>query len=247
MVLTIAGKELRALFSSPLAWVVLAVVQLILGYVFLVGIDRFLQLQPQLAQLQNPPGATEIVVAPVFGLAAVVMLMVVPLLSMRMIAEERRNQTLPLLLSAPVSITEIVLGKFAGLFAFLALSSALIAVMAVSLYLGGKVDLGLVGVNLLGLLLLDATFAAIGLYLSCLTSQPVIAAVAALAVLLGLWLVGLGVSDPGHVTHMLSLLRHFESFARGLIHTGDLAYFALVIAVFLWLSVRRLDRDRLAA
>jgi ABC-2 type transport system permease protein len=187
------------------------------------------------------------VVAPVFGLAAVVMLMVVPLLSMRMIAEERRNQTLPLLLSAPVSITEIVLGKFAGLFAFLALSSALIAVMAVSLYLGGKVDLGLVGVNLLGLLLLDATFAAIGLYLSCLTSQPVIAAVAALAVLLGLWLVGLGVSDPGHVTHMLSLLRHFESFARGLIHTGDLAYFALVIAVFLWLSVRRLDRDRLAA
>jgi ABC-2 type transport system permease protein len=247
MILTIAAKELRALFSSPLAWVVLAVVQLIVGYVFLVGIDRFLQLQPQLAQLPNPPGVTEIVVAPVFGLAAVVMLMVVPLLSMRLFAEERRNQTLTFLLSAPVSITDIVLGKFAGLLSFLALSAGLIAVMALSLHLGGRIDLGLLGLNVLGLLLLDATFAAIGLYLSCLTSQPVIAAIAALAVLLALWLVGLGVTEPGHVTHIISVLRHFESFARGLLDTGDVAYFVLVIAVFLWLAIRRLDRDRLAA
>ena len=99
MIFTIAGKELKSLFASPLAWVVLTVMQLILGYVFLRRLDDFLQLQSQLSRLANPPGASELVAAPVFGTAAGVLLFAVPLLAMRLVAEERRNQTMALLLS----------------------------------------------------------------------------------------------------------------------------------------------------
>lgn len=247
MIFTIAAKELRALFQSPLAWVVLAVLQLILAYVFLVGLDRYVELQPQLAQYPNPPGITEVIVGPVFGSAAMVLLMIVPLLSMRLIAEERRNQTLTLLVSAPVSVTEIVLGKFLGLTVFLLATTGLVTAMGLSLMAGGRIDLGLLASNVAGLLLLSGAFAAIGLYVSSLTSNPVVAAVGTLAGLLVLWILNMGTSDPGSVLHLLSLLKHYETFARGVIHTGDLAYFALFIVLFLWLAARRLDRDRLSA
>ena len=115
MILTIAGKELKGLFASPLAWVVLCVVQIIAGYAFLRRLDDFLQMQPQLANMANAPGATELVAAAVFGTVAALLLFAVPVLAMRLIAEERRNQTMVLLMSAPVSMTEIVLGKFLGL------------------------------------------------------------------------------------------------------------------------------------
>ena len=133
MIATIAGKELKSLFASPLAWVLLTVTQIIIGYVFLRRLDDFLQMQSQLIRLASPPGATELVAAPVFGTAAGVLLFTVPLLAMRLIAEERRNQTLVLIITAPVSMTQIVLGKFLGLLVFLLLTVALTALMPLSL------------------------------------------------------------------------------------------------------------------
>ena len=247
MILTIALKELRGMFNAPLAWVVLAVLQFIFGFVYLIGLNHYLEIQPQLIQTPNPPGATEMILTPVFGIAAIVLLMVVPLLSMRLIAEERRNQTLTFLLSAPVSLTEIALGKFLGLLLFLLVPTGLIAAMGLALYSGGKIDLGLLASNALGLILLNAAFASVGLYLSSLTAQPVVAAVSAFAVLLVLWLVNMGTSDPNSLLHLLSLLKHYETFARGTLHTGDVAYFTLLTGLFLALSIRRLDRDRIAS
>src|SRR5262249_987001 len=101
MIPTIAGKELKALFASPLAWVVLTMAQVVIGYTFLRRLEFFRQeLQPQLSQMANPPGATEVIAASAFATAAMVFLLAVPLLAMRLIAEERRNQTLVLLVSA---------------------------------------------------------------------------------------------------------------------------------------------------
>lgn len=245
MILTIAGKDLRRLFTSPLAWAILAFLQLILAWIFLSRLQTFLDLQPQIALMPGGPGLTEIVVAPTFGTAAIVLLMVVPLLSMRLIAEERRNQTLPFLMSAPVSITQIVVGKFVGLLAFLSLAVGLVVLMAVSLYSGGKLDLGLLGGNVLGLLLLCGSFAAVGLYLSCLTAQPLVAGVGTFAVLLGLWLVNISTNDPDSALHLLSLIKHFDTFAKGTVALNDLVYYMVLIALFLLLSIRRLDADRL--
>jgi len=244
---TIAMKELRLLFASPLAWVVLAFLQLILAWVFLVRLQSFMELQPQLAMMPNAPGVTELIAAPVFGTATIILLMVVPLLSMRLVAEERRNQTLPLLMSAPVSITQIVLGKFLSLLGFLAIAIGLILLMSFSLYVGGRLDLGLLAGNALGLLLLCGSFAAVGLYLSCLTAQPLVSAVGTFAVLLILWLINIAATDPGSLLHLLSLIKHFDSFGKGVIAVNDLVYYLALIALFLLLSIRRLDADRLRA
>lgn len=247
MIRTIIGKELRSLFTSPLAWVVLAFLQVILGWIFLTRVDYFLTIQAQLARVPNAPGLTEIVVVPLFGIASIVLLMSVPLLTMRLVAEERRNQTMTLLISAPVSMTQIVLGKYFATVIFLAFMGGLIVLMGLSLLLGGSLDAGLIAANMAGLMLLAGSFAAIGLFVSCLTTQPVVAAVGTLAAFLVLWLINIAATDPGSPLHLLSLLKHFESFMNGSIAVTDLIYFVLLIAVFLILSIRRLDADRLRA
>lgn len=246
MILTIANKELKTLFGSPLAWSVLAVMQFILAWIFLARLDAFVGVQSQLVRLANPPGVTEVVVVPLFGSAAILLLMAAPLLTMRLISEERRNQTMTFLISAPVSMTQIILGKFFGLMLFLAAVIGLLALMTLSLYAGGALDTGLLLSNMTGLLLLAASYAALGLYVSCLTDHPAIAAIGALGALLALWSINLAAAgDPDSVLHALSLLKHYENFSKGLVDTFDAAYYVLFISAFLALAIRRLDRDRL--
>ena len=121
MLLTLAQRELRTLFVSPMAWSILAITQLILAFIFLALVEGYIVNQPQLMMLENVPGVTERIIAPLYGAAAWLFMMVVPLLTMRIISEERRNHSLTLLLSAPLSMTEIILGKFLGLMLFLLL------------------------------------------------------------------------------------------------------------------------------
>ena len=245
MIVTIIRKELSMLFISPLAWILLALIQLILTWVFLVRLDAFLEIQSQLMQIANPPGITEIIISPVFAMAAIILLMVTPLLSMRLLAEERRNHTLTLLISAPVSMTDIVIGKFLGLMVFFLVVITLIVALSISLRLGGALDFGLLLSNTLGLFLVAACFSALGLYISSLTAQPVIAAIGTLGVLLGLWMINLAASETDGWLQYFSLLKHFEQFNQGLIDTLSIAYFILFIVTFLVLTIRRLDGERL--
>jgi len=246
MILTLAAKELKSLFVSPLAWAVLALLQLLLAWIFLGRLDAYTEIAPQLIQLANPPGITEIIVSPIFNAAAMLLLMVTPLLTMRLIAEERRNHTLALLISAPLSVSDIVFGKFLGMLIFLACPVALLLAMSLSLLAGGVLDLGLLFSNLLGLGLLVAAFVALGLYFSCLTAHPAIAAATTLFALMGLWLMDASSNSElfAGVLQQMSPLKHFEQFNRGLIGTFDLAYFFLFITVFLLLAIRRLDSER---
>ncbi len=247
MILTIAGRELRSLFLSPLAWVLLAVVQLILAYLFLAQLEVYLNLQPRLAALEGAPGATDLIVAPLLADAAVVLLLVVPLVTMRLLSEERRAGTLELLLSAPVSMTEIVLGKYLGALAFLLIMLLLLALMPLSLLAAGGLDLGKLAAGLLGLALLAAAFAAAGLFLSSLTAQPAAAAAGTFGLLLLLWLGDWSARGGGgdELVRYLALLSHYEPLLRGLVRSVDLAYFALFVLTFLVLSIRRLDAERL--
>ena len=184
MIATIAAKELRTMFASPVAWMVLGLMQAVLAWLFFAQLDAYLSVQNQLVNLANPPGFTELVVKPAFETSRFVLLMATPILSMRLIAEERRNQTMALLLSAPISMTQIALGKFLGLFAFLLLIVLEMVLLSLSLYAGGTPDLGLLASNAIGLALLAACFAAVGLFVSCLTAQPVAAAIGTLVALL---------------------------------------------------------------
>ena len=254
MILTVARKELKTLFSSPLAWVVLCVTQIIVAFVFLRGLDSFLQAQAQLASMPGAPGVTELVAAPVFAIAAALLLFAVPLLAMRLIAEERRNQTMVMLISAPLSMTDIVLGKFLGLLVFLAMIVALAALMPLSLGGTTRLDYGQLAGLATGLMLLAASFTAVSLYISCLTAQPVAAAIGAFAALLGLMLAGDAAAEglrargwpvAASLAQMLSPVKNFEPFGKGMLDTHAIACSVLLIAVFLVLAIRQLDAARL--
>ncbi len=249
MILTIARQELRALFLSPLAWVILAVVQALLGYIFLSQVENYIVNQGQLAAITGTPGITRFVVAPWFGNVAFVLFLVVPMLTMRLISEERRSGTIALLYSAPISMTEIILGKYLGIVVFLGIMVSMLALMPLSLFLGGSIDIGLLAACLLGLTLLVASFAALGLFMSCLTAQPVVAAVSTFGLLLMLWVVDWGgtasTGDVSNYLSYLSLLRHYEPLLKGVFDSSDVVYYVLFISLFLGLSIRHLSRKRL--
>ena len=247
MIFTIAGRELRSLFLSPLAWTMLAVVLGILAYFFLVYLDYYVQIQPKLMNMAGAPGLTDMVVAPLYGTAATVLLLIVPMLTMRLISEERRNQSLSLLLSAPISMTEIIIGKYLGALGFLCVLLLLLTLMPLSLLLGGNLDLGMMLASLLGLLLLLSSFTALGLFMSTLTNQPTIAAVSSFGILILLWVLDLASSggEKSVLFGYLSLMRHYQAMMQGVFSTADLAYYLLFSALFLILSIRRLDAQRL--
>jgi ABC-2 type transport system permease protein len=246
MILNIARKEIKSLFASPMGWVILALLQFVFGTFFLIGIDQYFQTMSGMMRPEERVGVTEFVGRSVFGIASFVMLFAVPLLSMRLISEERRQQTLSFLFSAPLSLTEIVLGKFLGLVAFLTIVIALLGAMMASLNLWSDIDFGFIASNVLGLWLLVASFSALGVYVSSLTQQPVVAGIITFITLFALLLLDhFFAGDPNSPMAYLSLMRHFEPFARGLLDTRDFAYFVLFIITFLTLTVRRLDADRL--
>ncbi len=240
MIRTIARKELHTLFSAPSTWAMLAMLQFILGWFFLARLDDYLQVQAQLAQMDDAPGATISIAAPLANLLALLLMMLTPLFSMRLIAEERRNQTWALLATAPVSSARIVLGKFTGLLAVLSCMILASAAMMALLALGTQADTGLILGNLLGLWLLASAYAALGLYCSAISRQPVVAAFGALAISVTLWLLDMS----GGPLRALSPNAHFQNMNSGLIGSADIAYFLLFCTGFLLLSIHHLRHER---
>ena len=248
MIFTIAGRELRSLFLSPLAWTILGVVQFIYAYLFLSQVDTFLALQSRLATLDGAPGVVDIVVAPLFANAAVLLLLITPLITMRVLSEERRNHTLSLLFSAPISMTEIIVGKYLGVLSFILILIGMLALMPLSLMVGTDLDLGKFAAGLLGLTLVVSAFTAIGIFMSSLTEQPTIAAISTFGLLLLLWILdwagSTGMPSSGLLGY-LSVLHHYEPLLKGLFSSVDVIYYLLIIILFLVFSIRRLDADRL--
>ncbi len=247
MILTIARKEFHSLFSVPSTWLILGGLQFIFSWFFLARLDAYLQVQTQLAMVANAPGATMSVAAPVFGTLALILMMLIPLFTMRLLAEERRNQTLILLLAAPISSTAIVLGKYISLILFITIIVVGSTCMLSILEIGTHLDIGLLIANAVGLWLLSASYAALGLYLSSLTKQPIVAAMSAIALSFGLWLIDVGSSESGTILHHLSPSTHAQNLKSGLILSADLVYFILFISAFLLLTIRRVNNNRLYA
>lgn len=250
MITAIAKRELRSLFLSPLAWAILGVLQGILTWVFLLSIDNFLGIQDSFINMPHVPvGVTDMVIVPLFSLIGVLLLLVMPLITMRLISEERRNKTLTLLLSSPVTVTDIVLGKFLAVLGFVAITLIFILIMSLSLSGGTKLDYGQITSSSIGLLLMMSTFIAIGLYISCLTNHPTVAAVITFGVLFMLWIINWAAGQAGEsgseIFVWLSLIQHQQPFHRGIISSSDALYYVIFTTTFLLLSIRRLDAERL--
>ena len=246
--LVIASNDFRELLRSPLGWCTLALYQLMLGSVFLLMVWQYMRTQPMLVSAELSSGITALVVARMCKPAFLLMLLMTPVLSMGSFAGERRQGSFSLLMSSPLSMTTLVLGKYLGLLGFLLVLVCLTSLMLVSLRLGGHLDLHLLMACILALCLVAASFAAIGIYISSLCRSPASAALGCLAALVVLWNLdaGLASSDTamaGALGH-LSLSRHSYALTRGVFSTADLAYFALLVVTFLALALRRLDAQR---
>ena len=242
--LTIARHELRRIFVSPLAWSVLAVTQLVLGFVFVMLLVDYAS-NPDMVDQYT--GVADYIGAGLFGFATIVLLLIMPLMTMRLLAEERKSGSIDLLLSAPVSLTDIVLGKFLGLCGFMLAVLALLAAMPLSLLPGSALDLGRIAAGLLGLFLLMLSFGAAGLFVSSLTREATIAAVGGFGLLMVVWLIQILGSQENRFAEIfsyLSLISHYENLRRGIFNSADVVYYLLFTVLFLWLTVQRLDMER---
>lgn len=248
MIHAIAAHELRRLMLSPLAWVILALIQFLAALQFLNSVEEFMLNQPRLVNYENPPGVSDWVVAPVFADVAFMLLMVVPIITMRSLSAEQRDKTMSLLWSAPISMTEIVLGKYVGTLYFLLIMVGMVCVMPVSLMLGTSLDTGKLFAGACGLFLMLAAFSSAGLFVSSMTSSPAVAAVASFFLLFALWLmfwISSGGQELAGILVYASLLNHFVPLLQGSINTGNVAYFVLFTVTFLVFTIRRLDIRRL--
>jgi ABC-2 type transport system permease protein len=246
MIINVARKELKSLFASPMGWIILALLMLAFGSFYLQGVNNYFDVMSGSIRPAERVGVTIFVGQTVYGIASFLMLFAVPLLSMGLISGERKSQTLPFLFSAPISLAEIVVGKFLGLIIFLSILVVYILLMLSTLNIWADIDFGYLLSNSLGLILLAASFAALGIYFSSLTSQPIVAAILSFIALFAL--MGLDKffgSQPNHWFGYISLMKHFQSFSRGIIDSKDIIYFILFITTFLVLTIRRLDSDRL--
>ncbi len=247
----IVRKELIIYFTTPIFYITGFFFLLLAGYFFYANVLYYslfsLQAaqQPQLAAMLNP---TQVIFRYLFGTMAVVFLMMVPIFTMRLLAEEKRSGTAELLLTYPLSDWAVILGKFLAALVVYGVCLGITLAYALMFAWVGPLDWGVVATGYLGLLLLGAACLSLGLFASSLTENQIIAAVAAFALLLLFWLIGwqqeLGASGPGGVFAALSLQEHFDNFTRGLIDTRDLVYFGSFIFFFLFLTKRQLESRR---
>jgi ABC-2 type transport system permease protein len=252
-ILAIAGKDLRSHFTSPIAYVILTGYLLLAGWFFFNLLANFNQMltaymtarAPEMLETLN---LNEWVIAPLLHNLAVVLVILVPMLTMRSFAEEKKSGTYELLMTSPISVAEIVVGKFAGGFVFLLLMVALTGLYPLILLWFGDPEVGVIVSGLVGLFLLGSSFVAIGLFTSSLTDNQIIAAVSCLVALLLLYIIAWPAQSAGDTLgpflRYLSLTEHFNELVRGVIDTRDVMYFLSVIALALFLTLRSVESLR---
>lgn len=246
MILIIARKELRSLFATPMGWLVLAIFQAIVGTYYSLSFNQYFEIMQSAHWQVQRIGLTQFMAEGVFGVAAVLMLFVVPLVSMKLISEERKNQTMALLMSAPLSMTELILGKLLGILSYLSLLILSMVLMVALLLPWAEIDLPYLLTHAFGLWLLMLASSALGLYISCLTANPILAAFCSLTALTFWLLLDKFFSDDHQALfHDFSLMQHYRQFALGILNSYDILFFVLFAGFFVLLSIRRLHADRL--
>lgn len=248
-ILTIAGKELRAYFASPIAYVVIGFFSLIFGYFFYTLLWYFdrqsMQMAPGSGMTMN---VNQMLIGPVFMNVAVMALFMLPMITMRTYAEEKRAGTMELLLTAPLTDWQIILGKFFGAMGFYLAMLAVTVIHIAMLFVFGKPEWKPIVTVYLGMTLMGGCFIALGLFISSLTKSQMVAGAATWGVFLLLWVINwigqsLGPTGQAIVQH-LSITDHLDDFARGIVDTKHLVYYASFIAFGLFLTAKSVDSER---
>ncbi len=249
-VLLICRKELRSYFASPIAYAVMAIFGLIFGWVFFNAsrdFVRFTLLQSQEGG-GGPVSVNDSIIRPLLGFAGTIGLFLIPMITMRVFAEEKRTGTIELLLTSPVKDAEIIIGKWLGalmLYGGVLLMSILNIAL---LFAWGKPDLKPVLVGYLGLLLQGGCLLAIGTLISTMTKNQIIAGIATFFICLLLWLLSWFTAFDNTLTSQvlgyLSIVTHFENFGKGVLSTKDVLFYLSLTFLSLFLTARSLESLR---
>jgi len=230
---TIALREFKSYLASPMAYVVTGIFLLLTGFLFSISPATYFE--------TSIKGLWEF-----WG--TLVLLLLASVLTMRLLAEERKMGTLELLLTAPVRDSEVIVGKFLGSLGILTIMLALTFYYPILLMWFGDPDIGPIVTGYLGLFLLGGASLAVGLFASSLTSNQLVAAMVAGGIIFALWFVGLASGllpeAMGEVISYLSLYHHFSSFMRGVIDTRGIIYYLSIMVLFLFLAIRSIESGR---
>jgi ABC-2 type transport system permease protein len=248
-VLAIAGKELRGYFASPIGYVLVGFYALLFGWFFYTLVAFF---DRQSMQMMGGPGGSlnvnQMLISPLLMNATVIMLLVFPLITMRTYAEEKRSGTIELLLTSPITDFEIIMGKFLGALGLFAAMLAITLVHMGVLFMFGNPEWKPIATGYLVLLLMGGSFLSLGLFISSLTRNQIVAGMITFSVFLLLWVINWVSTFVGPTAQTilgyLSITEHFDDFAKGIIDTKHVIYYLSFIAMGLFLTMKSVDSER---
>lgn len=246
-ILSVAGKEVRAYFHSPIAYLVLVIYSALCGFFFYSFVATYLVEVFRTMEMGGPaPDLNAFIIRPLLeGVLAVVLLFLIPLITMRLFAEEKRSGTIELLLTSPLTDSQIILGKFLGALVLYIVIIILTFIYVGMLFIYGNPNALPLVANALGMLLFGAGLLALGLWISSFTKNQIIAGAVSFAVFLLLfvfnWVDSYSSGMVGRVLAYLSLTTHFDNFAKGVIDLSDVVYYLSVIVIGLFLTSRSIE------
>ena len=257
-ILAIAHKEIRAYFASPLAYVVIGLFSVLFGVFYYAILDWFVKQGMQMAMGGAPQSlnVNERMIRPLFQNALVLLLFVLPMITMRTYAEEKRSGTMELLLTSPITDVEILVGKFLGALSLYAAMLGVTLVYMLVLFRFGTPEWKPIATAYLGLLLFGGCFVSVGMLVSSFTKNQIVAGMMTFVVFLLLWVIdwlassatGLFGASAGpvieEVLNYLSITQHFDDFGKGIIDTKHLVFYVSFITFGLFLTARSVDSER---
>ena len=236
-------RELRSYFTSPVAYVVMLFFLLLTGVFFMVFVGDFSMASMNPSPYgQRPLNVTQAVVRPLLGNMSVILVFVMPLITMKPFAEELNSGTAELLFTYPLSDLDLLLGKYLAAFSLFMAMLAVTLIFPIFIAIFSEPEMGTLISGYLGLVLMSMAFIALGLFISSLTENQIIAAIATFGMLLIFWIIQWTGNNP--VLSHLSVLEHFNNFAQGLIDTRDVVYYLSFTLVWMFLTLRVLESNK---
>ena len=248
---TVARKELNAYFRSPIAYIVLGVFAVIFGFIYYSMLSQFMRLTfEQVLRFgqEFPLNVNEIVIRSLFMNVSLVCLFLVPMITMRLFAEEKKTGTIELLMTSPVTDMQIILGKFLGAFLLYAVLLGLTLVYILILFRFGNPDWKPLVAGYLGQLLLGGCYLSFGILFSTFTKNQLVAGSLTFGLFLMLWIIRVVSSyagtEIGKITNYLSFTTHIDNFSRGVLDLQDIVYYLSVIGLGLFFTARSVESIR---
>jgi ABC-2 type transport system permease protein len=249
-IIAIAQKELKSYFSSPIAYIVIGLWALLYGYFFVAILQFFVRQGMQMMQFQGPQAmnVNQQLIRPLLQNVTILILFLMPMVTMRTYAEEKRSGTIELLLTSPLTDFQIIMGKFLGAVSLYAVMLAVTLLHIGILFIYGNPEWKPIVTAYIGLLLLGGCFISLGLLISSLTKNQIVAGMVTFGVFLMLWVITWIGSFSGptadKLTQYLSIIEHYDDFGKGVLDTAHVIYYLSFIAFGLFLTAKSVDSER---